>query len=236
MDEPGAPTPHYRRLKDDVRTRVSSGEWRPGDRVPSENEFVERLGISRMTVNRALRELEVEGTIVRIRGKGSFVAAAGKRSSEFQSIPNIADEIAGRGGRHGARTVLLRAEACGPDRALAFGLPAGARLFHSVIVHEEDGLPIQIEDRWIDPRAAPGYLDQDFAAATPNAYLSAAAPIRRAEQIIEAVRARPEERVLLRIDEQEPCLLVRRRTWSDTGLVSDVTLLYPGSRYRLESR
>lgn len=235
MEAAGSPKPHYARLKDDVRTRIASGEWGAGHRIPSESTFVERLGISRMTVNRALRELAAEGTIVRVRGKGSFVAAA-KPSSAFQAVPNIADEIAARGNRHAARVVLLRAEPCGPAVAASFDREAGTPLFHSVIVHVENGLPIQVEDRWVEPRAAPDYLAQDFGAVTPNAYLTAVAPVSGAEQFIEAVRPRPHERRLLAIEATEPCLLVRRRTWSGTGLVSDATLLYPGSRYRLESR
>ena len=66
-------SPLYMKLKDYVRSRVESGEWKVGHRVPSENELVNILGVSRMTANRALRELADEGLVVRLRGKGSFV-------------------------------------------------------------------------------------------------------------------------------------------------------------------
>lgn len=226
--------PLYARLKTYIRSRVDTGEWPPDHRVPSENEFVEQLGISRMTANRAMRELAAEGVVTRIRGKGSFVAAQ-KRSSAFQSVPNIADEIAGRGRRHGCAVIVLQEEVCGPDLAEALGLPIGGQAFHSVIVHKEDDLPIQIEDRFVNPATAPDYLREDFHATTPNGYLSAIAPIVKVEQFVEAVSAQPWECRLLAIARTEPCLLIRRRTWSDAGVVSAVRLLYPGSRYRLES-
>lgn len=228
------PQPLYARVKDLIRRRVATGEWPPEHRVPSENALVESLGISRMTVHRALRELAAEGVVVRVRGSGSFVAT-GKRSSRFQDVPNIADEIAGRGRRHSAAVVFAREEVCGPEPAAALGLAVGAPAFHSVIVHREGDLPIQVEDRFVVPAAAPGYLAQDFAVTTPNSYLSRAAPLTRTEQFIEAVAAQPWECRLLAIPKTEPCLLVRRRTWSARGLVSAVRLLYPGSRYRLES-
>ncbi|KQT47613.1 histidine utilization repressor [Aureimonas sp. Leaf454] len=226
--------PLYARLKHYVRSRVEAGEWTVGQRVPSENELVDLLGVSRMTANRALRELAEEGLVVRVRGKGSFVAAR-KRSSQFQSVPNIADEIGERGGRHGVTLVLLQIETAGPELSEALALALGDPAFHSILVHLEDDLPIQLEDRFVRPAAAPDYIDQPFREITPNAYLSRVAPIVRAEQQIEAVLAAPWEARLLGIARTEPCLLVRRRTFAQGGVVSSVRLLYPGSRYRLDS-
>lgn len=226
--------PLYARLKACVRRRIAAGEWPPDHRVPSENELVDRLGVSRMTANRALRELAAEGVVMRVRGRGSFVASR-KRSSLLQDVPNIADEIAARGGRHGAEVVALREEVCGPDLAESLGLDVGAAAFHSVILHREDDLPIQIEDRFVNPGAAPGYLSQDFSAATPNGYLTTVAPITAAEQYVEAVNARSWECRLLAIARGEPCLLVRRRTFCGPTVVSAVRVTYPGSRYRLAS-
>ena len=118
--------PLYEKLKAYVRSRVDAGEWQPDHRVPSENEFVDMLGISRMTVNRALRELAAEGVVVRIRGKGSFVAPK-KRSSLFQSVPNIADEIRARGGSHSPQVVLLRRKFAALNWRMSWkSRPAGA--------------------------------------------------------------------------------------------------------------
>ncbi|MGV1832573.1 histidine utilization repressor [Agrobacterium vitis] len=227
-------TPLYVKLKDYVRSRVETGEWKIGQRVPSENELVGILGVSRMTANRALRELADEGLVVRLRGKGSFVATR-KRTSQFQSVPNIADEIRRNGGIHSARVILLQMEACGEELAEALGVSPADPVAHSIIMHAEDGLPMQIEDRFVNPGCAPDYLYQDFNAVTPNGYLTEVAPIVNAEQHIESVNAQAWECKLLAIPKSEPCLLVRRRTWSAEGIVSSVRLLYPGSRYRLYS-
>jgi GntR family histidine utilization transcriptional repressor len=226
--------PLYVKLKDYVRSRVEAGEWKIGQRVPSENELVDILGVSRMTANRALRELADEGLVVRVRGKGSFVATK-KRTSQFQNVPNIADEIRLNGGIHSARVILLQLEACDPHLSEALGVAAGNLAAHSIIVHAEDGVPMQIEDRFVNPSYAPDYISQDFSLLTPNQYLTDVAPIVKAEQHIEAVSAQVWEGKLLSISKSEPCLLVRRRTWSAESVVSSVRLLYPGSRYRLYS-
>lgn len=62
------PVPRYEAVKQFIRTRIDSGEWPAHHRIPSENEIVADLGVSRMTANRALRELATEGAITRVQG------------------------------------------------------------------------------------------------------------------------------------------------------------------------
>jgi GntR family histidine utilization transcriptional repressor len=224
--------PAYERVKQLVAEQIRASRWSEGDRLPSESQFVHALGLSRMTINRALRELTSDGLIVRMMGVGTFVART-KAASPLFEVKNIADEIQQRGHRHRTEVILVRAEPA--DEAQAF-LPeaVGTRVFHSLLVHFEDDTPIQVEDRFVNPLEAPDYLDQDFTALTPNDYLSRVAPLVRGEHVVEAVLASPQECRLLRIDRTEPCLLIRRRTWSERGIVSAARLVHPGSRSRLE--
>src|SRR5215210_4106290 len=63
------------KILDDVETKIRAGIWKPGWRLPAENEFEELYSCSRMTVSKALTALAERGMIVRRRGSGSFVAA-----------------------------------------------------------------------------------------------------------------------------------------------------------------
>ena len=228
-------TPLYAGVKQIILDRIHSGEWPPKYRVPSENELVVELGVSKMTANRALRELASEGELVRIQGVGSFVAERKGVSALFE-VRNIAEEIAERGHAHEAAVIVLAQETASPEMADALGLEIGSAVFHSLVVHSENGVPVQIEDRHVHPDAAPDYLTQDFRSKTPNAYLSEVAPLTGSEHIVEAVMPQPWECKLLTILKSEPCLTIRRRTWSSRGVVSVARLIYPGHRYRLESR
>ncbi|MDV4153901.1 histidine utilization repressor [Rhizobium brockwellii] len=228
-------TPLYAGVKQVILDRIQSGEWPPKYRVPSENELVVELGVSKMTANRALRELANEGELVRIQGVGSFVAERKGYSALFE-VRNIAEEIAERGHVHEASVVVLAQETASPEVADALELPIGAAVFHSLIVHSENGVPVQIEDRFVHPEAAPEYLAQDFATLTPNAYLTAAAPLSGSEHVVEAAMPQAWECKLLTIMKTEPCLTIRRRTWSAKQVVSTARLVYPGHRYRLEAR
>lgn len=224
--------PAYERVKNLVVSQINSGQWPEGYQLPSENQLVGALGLSRMTINRALRELTTDGLIVRMMGVGTFVAAA-KAASPLFEVKNIADEIQERGHRHRTEVVFIREETTdGKDSFIRDSL--GRKVFHSLLVHFEDDVPIQVEERFVNPAEAPGYLTQDFTAVTPNNYLSEVAPLVRGEHVVEAVLGSAEECKLLGIAKSEPCLLIRRRTWSATGLVSAARLIHPGSRNRLE--
>lgn len=222
----------YERVKQLIVSQIKVGRWREGDQIPSENQLVNALGLSRMTINRALRDLTAEGVLNRVMGVGTFVAPT-KAASPLFEVKNIADEISERGHRHRTEVVFVRAEDADTAHPL-LGNDLSGKVFHSLIVHFEDDVPIQLEDRYVNPAEAPQYLEQDFTAQTPNTYLSEVAPLERGEHVVEAVLAGAEECRLLDIARSEPCLLIRRRTWSRSGLVSAARLIHPGSRSRLE--
>lgn len=119
-------------------------------------------------------------------------------------------------------------------QAEALTVAEGTRIFHSRMVHFENEVPVQIEDRCVNAAVVPDYLLQDYTTTTPHDYLSLIAPLTEGEHIVEAVQATSEECALLRILPHDPCLLIRRRTWSKTHIVSHARLLFPGARYRLQ--
>jgi GntR family histidine utilization transcriptional repressor len=229
------PAPAYQRIKGWLLARIEAGEWREGDRIPSEPELARRFKVARMTVNRAVRELAAAHLLVRAPGSGTFVAPP-RHESTLVEIRSIAEELRWRGAVHSAQVRRL-AEARA-DKALAaeLGVAEGEPLFHSVVLHRADGVPVQLEERWVVPAAAPDYLKQDFTLVTPSDYLLKVAPLARAEYGVEARLAPPAIGMALKLEEGEPCLLLHRRTFSRGRAASAANLWHPGSRYRLTGR
>ncbi|BFO03741.1 MULTISPECIES: histidine utilization repressor [Pseudomonas] len=230
-----SPAPLYARVKDIILQQIRTGVWGPNFKLPSESELFNQLGVSRMTINRALRELTIEGVLVRLQGVGTFVAELKGHAALFQ-IHDIAEEITKRGHQHRSDVVLLEALAGKTPASLPFSLDEVQDLFHSVLVHYENDIPVQIEERFVNADIAPDYLQQDFTRITPFAYLMQLAPLTEAEHMVEAIHATPAECKLLHIKRTDPCLLIRRRSWSGKRQVGCARLIYPGSRYRLEGR
>lgn len=222
----------YRGIKAWVLRRIETGAWREGDRVPSEPELARRFGVARMTVNRALRELSEERVLSRARGSGTFVAPP-RAESTLVSIRSIAAEVRARGGAHRAEVLRLEEVRADAVRAAELSVRRGSRLFHSRLLHREDGRPVQLEERWVVPAAAPGYLAQDFTATTPSDYLLRVAPLARVEYRIEARPPTAALRRALALAPGEPCLLLHRRTFSRGRAAQVAELWHPGHRYQL---
>jgi GntR family transcriptional regulator, histidine utilization repressor len=227
--------PLYAKVKEHILHNIRSGAWEAGRRVPSENELVESFRISRMTANRALRELTAEGYLNRVPGVGTFVKEAPALSS-LMELRNIAEEIAQRGHRYSSRVIAKATVDSNPALNAEFEDRALKRLFHIVIVHEENGVPVQLEDRHVNPAVVPDFLERDFTQTTPTAVLLAATPVDELEHTVEASMPTPEQQRLLGIAGHEPCLALYRRSWSRGRVATVVTLTYPASRYALYNR
>jgi GntR family histidine utilization transcriptional repressor len=230
-----APQPLYQQVKTYIEARIVSGQWPPEMKIPSENELVAALGVSRMTVNRAFRELAAAGHLIRVQGVGTFVAPP-KPQSALLEIRSIADEIHARGGTHTARVLQLCRETAPAEVAAAMQLAPDASVFHSILVHCENDRPVMLADRFVNPALAPHYLEQDFSSMTPSQYLMAVIPLTEAEHVIEARLPDREIQARLDISDREPCLVLTRRTWSRGKVATRSRFTYPGSRYRLGSR
>ena len=224
--------PRYLQIKQFLLQGIESGRWKEGDAVPAEQALAQQFGVSRMTVNRAVRELTAEQVLTRIQGSGTYVAQQ-KYQATLIAIKSIADEVRDRGHSHSCEVLLLEEVKAAESLARQFEVPVGSRLFHSVIVHFDNGAPIQFEDRWVNPELAPRYMEQDFSVSTPNEYLMAAAPLQGVRYSVEAVSAPAEIAPLLKISEHEPCLVLKRKTLSQDQVASVATMWYPGSRYQL---
>jgi GntR family histidine utilization transcriptional repressor len=173
------------------------------------------------------------GVLARVAGVGTFVGDF-KAAAHPLQIRNIAEEIRKRGHRHRALAVTL--ERVLPSEAVRsrLGMSAAAReVFHSLVVHFENDVVLQVEDRYVNPLLAPGYLGADFQAVTPHEYLMEVAPLQRVEHVVRAVLPAARIRAHLKLRAQEPALLIERVTWSGGARASFALLYHPGSRFEL---
>jgi GntR family transcriptional regulator, histidine utilization repressor len=232
LSPPDALAP-YARVKQHMKDGLAAGVWAPGALMPSEAELVAQFGVSRMTVNRALKELQAEGLVERTQGVGTFAARLHRVSSSL-TIRDLHEEITARGHVHHAVVHLKRAEKATPALAGQLGVAPGSSVFHTLIVHHENGVPLQCEDRYVNPAEAPGYLQADFSRHTPTQVLFESTALWRAQYSIEAAPPTAQEAQLLDVPAGTPCLVVVRRTFSRTAPITLARLVHPGSRYSLQ--
>ena len=223
----------YARVKQHLKDGLASGRWPPGALMPSEAELVAAFGVSRMTANRALRELQAEGLVNRTQGVGTFAAQLHKVSSTL-TIHDLHEEIEARGHQHTAQVHLQRSEAAPAALAAQLGVANGSAVFHTLIVHFENGVPLQCEDRYVNPATAPRYLQADFTRTTPTRELFETTALWRAQYSIEAARPTAQEAQLLAIGAETPCLIMVRRTFTRQAPITIARLVHPGPLYTLQ--
>ncbi len=226
------PKPLYEQVKSYVIDHIDSGEWPPHCQLPSEHTLVRDMGISRMTIHRAMRELTQAGYIERIQGVGTFVASP-KKHRKFLEIKEINDVIRARREKYQCDVHFLQEEPLEEQPALEMGMKAGEGIFRSYFVHRGNNVPLMIEDRHVQPKLVPDFLNFDFSKTTIDTVISTRYSLLSHEHQIQAVMATPEMCHFLELKDPIACLLVFRKTWLGDDVVSIARMLYPGDRYQL---
>jgi GntR family transcriptional regulator len=233
MIDKNHPLPMYFQLKELMREKIASGEWKPGDMVPSERELSEQYHISRMTARQALSELATEGLLRREQGRGTFVAEP-KIEHGLTRLTGFTEDMKARGLLPGAKVVRLevirppllamRALQITPDETIV--LLERLRL--------AGGDPIALETSHLHFKGVENLLNEDFENNSLYQILSEKYQITpsRAEQKIGADLCSKREQDLLEISEGAPVLRNKRITFDQWGRPFEYTeSAYRADRY-----
>ncbi|MCK0770004.1 histidine utilization repressor [Chromohalobacter canadensis] len=230
----GRAQPLYLKIQQHLLENIQNGTWKAHHQIPPEEQLAKNFNVSRMTANKAIRDLVQQGYLSRQPGLGTFVTDL-KSESSLVEVHNIAEEVRERGHLYSCNVLSSDVMEADDEVALRLGVRLGTQVFHTLIVHRENGTPIQLEDRFVNPRWVPDYLSTDFTLHTPNEVLVTACPINDVEHIVEAILVDKQTATHLEIDTARPCLCMTRRTWSGDHLISYARLIHPGERYKLRS-
>lgn len=230
-----APEPLYLQIKQIIERCIDEGKWLAGQKLPSENELVEALDVSRMTINRALRELTQQGLVNRVHGKGTFVAER-RRHASLIELQDIATEVASRGKSYTTEVISLQRQPADKKLIDLMQLERDRELYFLCAVHYQDDIPIQLENRYVNAQLVPDFIQQDFTRKTSTSYLLQQFRPAEMEHIVRAVNVDRRTAELLQISPAQPCLELSRRTWVNRQVVTRAILTYPGNRYDLGAR
>lgn len=225
----------HQRIRDDIETRIMSGEWPPGHRIPFEHELMTTYGCSRMTVNKVLSALAANGLITRRRKAGSVVAAPTTERT-FLAIQDFAQEAARQGVPYRFEILRRAVEALDPAGAARMGLPTGAEMLAVVTLHVFGDMPHALEHRFINLAAVPEARQERFAELPPGTWLLRRVPWTEAEHVIRAINADASLARRLHVAAGSACLVLERRTWQAGTAITDARICYPGERHHLAGR
>jgi GntR family histidine utilization transcriptional repressor len=214
-----------RRIRDEITASIQSGEWRPGDRVPTEQELAARYGCARATVSKALSELAASGLVERRRKAGTFVAHPPVHSA-VMTVPDLAELIAARGEVYRWELISITTADAGEE------LCSGPALCIEG-VHMAAGEAFALERRFIALGEVPAAAEADFAKVAPGTWLLGHIPWTQARHVIRAVSPTRKEAAGLGIGTGAACLDLDRTTWRAGRVVTHVRQLFRGDRFDL---
>ncbi|HEU5229191.1 MAG TPA: GntR family transcriptional regulator [Ktedonobacteraceae bacterium] len=228
-----SPLPRYYQLKEILRERIRSGEWKPGSLIPSERELSEKYGISRMTARQAITDLVNEGIFYREQGKGTFVSNR-KITQQLIHLTGFTEDIRARGQL--PSTKVLTAEMAPADETTAekLRIEPGTLIFRLQRLRLADDEPLAIEVSQIHFKGCERLLEEDLETNSLYRVLEARFGIMlmEADQELEAGLVENDEAQLLKISPGSPVLFTRRTTYTERNQpIEYAKAMYCGHKY-----
>ncbi len=229
------PIPLYYQLKQGLIETIERGELAPGQLLPSERELSESFVISRMTVRQAIKELEREGRVYRVQGKGTFISDK-KVSQGLLQLTSFSENMKNQGLRPSSFLHLtLQGEASSTVKdALQLKGTEDVLLIERIRLADEK--PMAIERTFLPIDRFPQLNEMDFHTVSlyEMLYQHYGIKPKRAVETIEAALADGREAELLQIRELMPVLLRKQITYDTAGRPFEyVHAIYRGDRYKL---
>jgi len=229
-------SPLYEQIYLLLRNKISDGQLRPGDLLPSEPELVEQYQVSRATVRQALEELASDGLIQRKQGLGTFVSPP-KVEQGLLRIVSFTEDMQRRGLEPG--TKLISAELVPASESLARHLevPVKEPLARIERLRLADGEPMSLETSYLVHRYCPGILEQDYTRHSLRNMLEINYNLRfsNAHQTIRAITAPKEIAKALSVEKDAALLYIERISCTEFKVpIEFLRLFHRGDRYMLQ--
>lgn len=228
-----SPLPRYYQLKEIMREKINSNEWKPGDLIPSERELGEQYGISRMTARQAITELVNEGLFYREQGKGTFVSRH-KITQQLIRLTGFTEDMKARGQQPGSKIISAKMIPADETVAEQLHIKPGLMIFQLQRLRLADEEPLAIEVSNLFFNGCERLIEEDLENNSLYRLLESKykLPLMEAEQQLEAGLIGPEEAQLLNIPVGSAALFVRRTTYSEHDQpIEYVRSIYCGSKY-----
>jgi GntR family transcriptional regulator len=233
MLDRNSPIPLHSQLKAAIDDRIESGEWPPEGQVPSERELCERFRVSRITVRQALHQLVSDGRLIRIHGRGTYVATSPLKK-ELLPLVGFSEDMQARGQKPGARVLRFEATTASLAVAQALQLSAGEGILVLKRLRLANSRPMALETVHLPEKLFPAFLEENLEDRSLYQLLGQKYGTRpaRAVQQWQAVSCPAADAKVLEIRKGSPVLQIQRTTFDAQGRPFEyLESFFRGDRY-----
>lgn len=219
-----SPTPLYLQLQRVIQDAVAAGKLQTDEALPSERDLARQLGISRVTVRKALAGLVEKGILVQRWGSGTFIAAPMHVEQALSRLSSFTDDMLARGLEPSAKVLDRTSGPASPKESMALGLSPGEPVSRLQRLRLAGGVPMALEHAVVPARflPAPNLVEGSlYAALRVRGHVP-----RRALQRLHAVLLSADQAKLLDVLAASPALYIERRSFLEGGEAVEFTSSY----------
>jgi GntR family transcriptional regulator len=228
--------PYYQQLKRILVQDIEQNHGE-GDLLPSESEMCRSYSVSRTVVRQALGELEAEGMVLKVKGKGTYVTGRKLNTSFVQHSLGFYESMQQAGHRVRSRTLALRIAPSLVSQAGLIEIPVGDEVIIFDRVRSVDDRPVQVVRTVLPARMFPGLADMDMTNRSLYQVLAQSYGVRpvSGHRAIDAIALSSEDAHHLRAPVGQPALRIESVTRSAEGAVFEYYVaIYRGDTFRFE--
>lgn len=229
--------PKHTQIREIIRRRVLDGTYQPHSQMPSESQMMEVFSVSRITIRQAIGDLQKEGLIFKVPGKGSYVA----KPKAFQSLSRLQGfgEAMGPSGYETFSQVLSTRQVDASDTvSKRLNIPAGSPVYEIQRLRYLNREPISVDQSYFRVALGERLIGEDLAARDVFVILENdfGLHLTHADVQIEAILADEFLARQLRIAESSPLLRIERLTYADDQPIDFEFLYYRGDAFQYRLR
>jgi GntR family transcriptional regulator, N-acetylglucosamine utilization regulator len=218
------PTPLYIQLQQSIEDALERGALKTADALPGERDLAKQLGVSRVTVRKAINGLVKKGVLVQRWGSGTFIASQARIEQPLSRLSSFTDDMSARGLPSSAVLLSRSIGQASPNELMALGLSPGDLVSRVNRLRLADGVPMAIEHAVIPSRFLPdpSLVKQSLYAVLQDQGVMPS----RALQRLHAVLLTEQQATLLKVPPQSPALYIERRSFTGSGEAVEFTSSY----------
>lgn len=219
--------PLYSRVETVLASEIADRALKVGDQLPTEDSLIERFGVSRITVRRAIQNLVNRGLVEIRRGKGTFVAAP-KITQDLTELSGFVEDMRALGRKPTARVISKEIVTANATVADHLALTKGEHVVRIRRVRLADGIPLSFDETYLPVEIGKRIITNNLRVEPIFSLLERKydVPLIEAEYKLEAVAADNEVATALRIKQGSPIFRIERTSYSTGNRPVDYEKLY----------
>lgn len=224
--------PLYLQLVEELISKIEKNEYQQDDKLPSERELCEMYDLSRITVRNALQELERDGYIYKLHGKGTFVSSR-TYTQNLVKMYSFTEEMKKLGKIPNTKVLSFKTIKADNRYGKKLDIEPGEIIYEIKRLRSADDEPLMYETSYVPANKFPGLKKEDLEETPMYQIFSTryGVTVSKAVEQFSATNLREEEALHLKYDISRPAMLIKRYAYCNDEIIEYTVSVISGQKF-----